>query len=193
MAAIRTMDEKFAHEVGDVYDAEHRFLEGMREMLDAASDAKVKKLLKAHIRQSEGQIVTLEQVYQLIGKKPKRVKCAASAGLVAEASKSLEDAEENPAIRDCLIAGASAKAEHYEIVSYRGLIATAEVLGLAEAVPLLQEILQQEVETAALVEESAPELLRKALNVKKKAVPRKAKAKSGPVAESESDGEADAV
>ena len=163
MATIGTMDEKFAHEVGDIYDAEHRFLEGMQEMLKVAADAKVKKLLKTHIRQTEGQILNIERVYELIGKKPKRVKCAASAGLVAEAAKCMEEAEENPAIRDCLIAGASAKVEHYEIVSYRGLIACARLLGLAEALPLLEANLQQEEETAALVEESTPDLLKKAM------------------------------
>ena len=167
MAAIRTMDEKFAHEVGDIYDAEHRFLEGMGEMLAVASDPKVKRLLKAHIKQTEGQIANLERVHELIGKKPKRVKCAASAGLVAEAGKVMEDSEESPAIRDCLIAAASLKVEHYEIVSYEGLIACAELLGIAEAIPLLRANLQEEVETAALVRESTPELLTKALKKKK--------------------------
>lgn len=189
MAAIRTLEEKFAHEVGDIYDAEHRFLDGMRKMLEVAADAKVKRLLKGHIRQTEGQIGNIEKVYELLGKKPKRVKCAASAGIVAEGEQCIKEAEETPAIRDCLIAGSSAKVEHYEIVSYRGLIACAEILGLAEALPLLQANLDQEMETAALVEESTPELLKKAM--KKKAAPRKAAAKaaSGGEGQGESAGE----
>ena len=34
---ITPLDEKFVHELADIYDAEHRFLKGQEEMLAAAT------------------------------------------------------------------------------------------------------------------------------------------------------------
>ena len=55
------------------------------------------------------------------------------------------------------------KVEHYEIVSYRGLILGAQELGNTEAVALLEQNLKQEEQTAAKLEQNAPQLLTKAL------------------------------
>ena len=54
------------------------------------------------------------------------------------------------------------KVEHYEIVSYRGLILGAQQMGNKEAVALLEQNLQQEEQTAAKLEQHAPKLLKKA-------------------------------
>src|SRR4051812_5364462 len=101
MPKITTLDEKLAHDLGDIYDAEHRFLEAQREMLNAATDRNLKKMIKSHIAQSEGQIERLDRGFEVLGKKAKRVKCAAAAGLVTEGQKGIEDSEENPKVRDC--------------------------------------------------------------------------------------------
>jgi len=55
------------------------------------------------------------------------------------------------------------KVEHYEIVSYRGLIASATLMGQPEAVRLLQENLAQEQKTAQALAKGAPGLLQKAM------------------------------
>jgi ferritin-like metal-binding protein YciE len=161
--AIKTLEEKFIHELGDIYDAEHRFLEGQQEMLKNASDSKLKSMIQEHIGQSEQQIQNLEQVYQTLGQKPKRVKCDAAAGLVSEAQKGMKEASDSPAILDCLIGGAAAKVEHYEIASYRGLITGAEQMGQSDVLRLLRANLKQEEQTAKMLEQSAPELIQKAM------------------------------
>ena len=49
----------------------------MGEMLAVASDPKVKRLLKAHIKQTEGQIANLERVHdESIGNKPRSPRSA---------------------------------------------------------------------------------------------------------------------
>lgn len=166
--AIKTLDEKFVHELGDIYDAEHRFLEAQQEMLQQASDAKLKTMIKEHIGQSEQQIKNLEQVYNLLGQPPKRIKCDAAVGLVSEGQKGMKEGADNPAIRDCLIAGAAGKVEHYEIASYRGLIAGAQQMGQNEVVTLLRQNLQQEEQTAQRVEQSTPQLLQSAMSAQER-------------------------
>ena len=158
---ITNTHQKFIHELGDVYDAEHRFLEGTRELAQHASDQQLKSSLQEHIGQTQQQIQNLEQVFQQLGEQPNREACDAAIGLVREAQKNLKEAEA-PELRDCLIAGAASKVEHYEIASYRGLIVGAQQMGQPELVNLLQQNLQQEEQTAQTLEQSAPQLVQKA-------------------------------
>jgi ferritin-like metal-binding protein YciE len=166
--AISTLQEKFVHDLGDIYDAEHRFLEAQQEMMQQASDSRLQTMIREHMSQTEQQIKNLEQVYGALGEKPRRVKCDAAAGLVTEGQKGMKEASGNPALRDCMIAGAAAKVEHYEIASYRGLISGAEQIGQNEVVRLLRQNLQQEEQTAQKIEQSAPQLLQQAMSAKER-------------------------
>lgn len=161
--AIKSLEEKFIHEIGDIYDAEHRFLEAQQQMLGQASDNKLKTMIQEHIGQTEQQIKNLEQVYDALGQQPKRVKCDAAAGIVSEGQKTMKEASNSPAILDCVIASAASKVEHYEISSYRGLINGAQLMGQQDVLKLLQENLKQEEQTAQMVEQAEPQLLKQAM------------------------------
>jgi ferritin-like metal-binding protein YciE len=162
MMTMRNAQEMFQHEVGDIYDAENRFLKGQQEMLNKASDPQLQGLIKQHIEQTQQQIRNLDQVFSLLGQQPKGVMCDSAQGLVTEAQKAMQEAASDP-IRDVLIDTAAAKVEHYEIASYRSLITDAELMGQREIQTLLQQNLQQEEQTAQLLEQTAPQLVRKAL------------------------------
>src|SRR5215218_5172348 len=125
---IKTTQEKFMHELGDIYDAENRFLKGQQAMLKAATDATLKSGIEQHIAESEQQIENLKQVFELLGEKAMGEPCDAAKGIVAEAQKGVKEAGTDE-IRDCLIGASLTKVEHYEIVSYRGLILGANELG----------------------------------------------------------------
>lgn len=161
---IKTLEEKMQHELGDIYDAEHQFLEAQQEMIKQANNSTVKTMLQEHIQQTEQQISNLEQVFQAMGQQPKRIKCQAAAGLVSEGQKLLKEVSGNPALVDLAIAGAQAKVEHYEVACYRGLITGAEETGQTEIVQLLRQNLQQEEQTAQRVEQSTPQLVQAAMS-----------------------------
>jgi ferritin-like metal-binding protein YciE len=161
--AIGTLEEKFVHDLGDIYDAEHRFLEAQEEMLQHATAPQLKKMIQTHIEQTREQIANLEQAYSELGKSPKRVKCDAAAGLVQEGQKSMKEAQANPSVLDCVIAGAAAKVEHYEVASYRGLLMASEGMKQKAISELIQRNLTQEEETAQKVESSTPALLKQAM------------------------------
>ena len=160
--AMMNAQEMFQHEVGDIYDAENRFLKGQQEMLTKASDPQLQGLIRRHIEQTQQHIKNLDQVFDLLGQHPKAVTCDSAQGLVTEAQKAMQDAASDP-IRDVLIDTAAAKVEHYKIASYRSLITDAVMMGQTEIQNLLQQNLQQEEQTAQLLEQTAPQLVRKAL------------------------------
>jgi ferritin-like metal-binding protein YciE len=153
--------EVFLHALGDIHDAERRFLEGQREMVQKATDQNLKNAIQNHIGQTEQQIGNLEQAFVELGEEPHREPCEASQGLVEEAQHDIEEAQTDTA-RDALIDTAVAKVEHYEIANYRGLITGARLMGHTQVVNLLEKNLRQEEEMAQIAENSAEELLRKA-------------------------------
>lgn len=167
--AIKTLEEKMIHEVSDIYDAEHQFLEAQQQMLPLATSDTVKTLLQEHIKQTEQQIKNLEQVFAALGQEPKREKCSGASGIVSEGNKLLKETAGNPQLQDLAIAGAQAKVEHYEIASYRGLITGAEQTGQNQIVQLLRQNLQQEEQTAQKVEQSTPQLIQQAMGSQERA------------------------
>jgi ferritin-like metal-binding protein YciE len=166
--AIKTLEEKFIHGLGDIYDAEHRFLEAQQTMLPNAHFSDVRMLLEKHIVETEQQIVNLTKVYEFLGLKAERVSCDGAAGIVSEGNKLLKETQDVPVLADLAINGGCSKVEHYEIAAYRGLIAGAQAMGQTEIVRLLAENLQQEETTAQTLEASMPTLLEKALQTASK-------------------------
>jgi ferritin-like metal-binding protein YciE len=154
---ITNSKEKFVHELADMYDAEHQFLEAMGKMRKMAREPKLQTMLEEHMQQTEEQISNLEEVFAEIGKEPERQECMGAKGLISEAQKMMEETEA-PELRDSVIAGAATKAEHYEMVAYADLIDGAEMLKKRKAVNLLMKNREQEVATARKLERLAPKL-----------------------------------
>ena len=154
---ITNSQEKFAHELADIYDAEHQFLEALRTMKAKASDPKLKSMLEEHADQTQQQISRLKLVFSETGTEPQRQTCSGAKGLVEEATKMMEETM-SPELRDTVIAGAATKAEHYEMVSYKDLIEGASQLKLRRAAKLLTENRDEEVRTARRLERVAPRL-----------------------------------
>jgi ferritin-like metal-binding protein YciE len=158
-----TLDQKFLHDLANIYDAEHRFLEAQGRLLHEAAAPQLKAMIQDHIAQTEQQLGNLEQIYRQLGASPERATCAAASGLVTEGEQGLAHATGGPALRDCVIGGALSKVEHYEVAAYRGLITAAECMGQLQVAALLRQNLLQEEQTATLMEQSAPMLLQQAL------------------------------
>jgi ferritin-like metal-binding protein YciE len=156
---IKSTREKFVHELADLYDAEHQFLEAQHMMHAKATDVKLKTMIKEHIAESEQQVKNLERVFGTLGEPPKRQHCDGAEGIVSEGKKAIGEAA-TPEMRDTFIAGGATKAEHYEMVSYADLIAAATLLKLRQAIPLLEKNREQEVRTARRLERASPRLLK---------------------------------
>lgn len=157
--AMKTTRDMFEHELADIYDAEHQFLEGQQLMQQNASDSKLQTLIKTHIKESETQIKNLEQVFKLIGLEPKRQTCSGAQGIVSEGRKVMQETSAQQ-LRDAAITGAAQKVEHYEMVSYNDLIEGAQLMGEPKVVQLLEKNRRQEVSAAEKMEKEGSRLLK---------------------------------
>src|SRR5919107_5719111 len=162
--AVSNVRGLFVQELCEIYDAEHRFLDGQVRMVHRATDGGLQRSIESHILQTRQHIGNLEQFFRELGEEPRRETNEAAQGLVSGAEQSIEEAQSD-ALRDCAINAAIIKVEHFEIGSYRGLVTGARLMmGESVAVKnLLETNLQQEEETAQIAEQSAEELLQKAL------------------------------
>ena len=68
---IETMDDLFLHTLQDIYYAENKIVKSLPEMIETASDAQLKQGLEAHLGETKGHVKRLEQVFQMLGQKPK--------------------------------------------------------------------------------------------------------------------------
>ena len=161
--SIANMQELFLHELAEIYDAEHTIVFGLQAMDQGASDEDLRSAIQHHLEQTRGHIQNLEQVFNHLSQEPYRETNEIAQGAAQELQKGLGEAHQSPELVDCVIISAAIKVEHFEIASYRGLITGAEQMGQQEIVTLLQQNLQEEEETAQLAEQSAPDLIQKAI------------------------------
>lgn len=140
---MKTLKDLFLDELMDMYDAEQRIARALPKMVKAATCVHLQDALQKHLKETQGQIKNLEQVFKSIGEKAKGKKCEATVGLLEEGDEIAKEFKGSPAINAALIA-AGQKVEHYEIASYGCLHEWAGLLGHEEAAELLKENLDQE-------------------------------------------------
>jgi len=125
---IATFEDLFLHQLQDVYYAEHQITKALPKMTDKATAPGLKKGFETHLRETEGQIVRLERIFELLGEKPKAVTCPAIDGIIKEANE---------------VAGEIAD----KAVLDAALIAWANQLGRSEIAAILKETLDEEYAT----------------------------------------------
>ena len=140
---FNSLEDLFCHQIEDLYDAEKRLTQALPKMADAASSPQLKSAFQEHLRETEGQVKRLEQIFQQCGKEPSRETCEAMKGLIKEGEEMLE-AQGDEQVRDAALIAAAQRVEHYEISGYGTARALAEQLGKTEAAQLLQQTLDEE-------------------------------------------------
>ena len=150
----KTLEDLFHDTLKDIYFAEKKILSTLPKMAKAAQNDDLKAAFEKHRDETEGQVKRLEQVFEMIDKKPQGKTCAAIVGITDEGAEIMDEYKGMPALDAGLLAAAQA-VEHYEISRYGTLRTWAEELGLDEAATLLQETLDEEEATDEALSELA--------------------------------------
>ncbi len=136
--------EFFVDELKDILWAEKALLKALPKMRKAATGKELAALFDKHLSETEAQIGVVEQVFELLGEKPKTKKCDAMEGLLSETDSIISDTEKGSAIRDAGLILAAQKVEHYEIATYGTLAAFADAMQEAKIAKLLRSVLRDE-------------------------------------------------
>jgi ferritin-like metal-binding protein YciE len=152
--SAKTLRDLFHDTLKDIYFAEKKILTTLPKMAKAARSEDLRAAFEKHRGETEGHVARLEQVFQLIEKKPQGKTCDALVGITDEGAEIIKEYKGAPALDAGLLAAAQA-VEHYEISRYGTLKAWAEKLGLTEAAELLDETLEEEKKTDEALTEIA--------------------------------------
>lgn len=145
------LEKFFVDSLKDIYWAEKHLTKELPKMQKAATTQELKDAIDTHTVQTEEQVVRLEHVFELMGKKAQAKKCDAMEGLIKEGQSIVEETEDGSMTRDVGIIMAAQKVEHYEIATYGGLVSLANTLGQTEVAEILNTTLEEEKETDNLL------------------------------------------
>lgn len=151
---MKTLKNLFLDSLADMYDAEKQLTAALPRMSEAAQSAELKEALDAHLAETEGHVLTVEEVFHCFDEEPRGKKCMATAALLEEGDALAADFRGSPAL-DAAIISAAQKVEHYEMSTYGCLQAWASLLGNDEASELLAGILGEEQQADATLSELA--------------------------------------
>jgi ferritin-like metal-binding protein YciE len=139
----KDLNDLFHDTLKDVYFAEKQILKALPKMAKAAESEELKDAFTTHREETEGQIERLEQIFELLGKKPQGKTCEAIKGILDEGTEIMDEFKGTEALDAGLVSAAQA-VEHYEMARYGTLKAWATQLGMRDAAKLLDETLAQE-------------------------------------------------
>jgi ferritin-like metal-binding protein YciE len=147
---MKNLQELFVDQLKDVHNAEKQLIKALPRMAKAATTAALRKAFEDHLAVTREQVARLDAVFEEVGARPGRKKCAAMEGLVQEGEELIAEQPAREVLDAGLIAAAQ-RVEHYEIAAYGTLRSYAKVLGHKNAVKLLEKTLKEEEATDQLL------------------------------------------
>jgi ferritin-like metal-binding protein YciE len=150
----KELDALFLEALKDIYYAERKILRALPKMMRAAQSPQLKEAFQLHKDQTEVQKERLDQVFELLGRRPQGKTCPAIDGIIEEGEEVMDTFKGSPALDAGLVAAAQA-VEHYEIARYGTLCAWAKVLGMQDAVNVLTQTLEEEKQTDEILNQLA--------------------------------------
>jgi ferritin-like metal-binding protein YciE len=155
----------FMHDLGDILYAERLLAKALPKLEKEASDEELAESFKEHQIETEQHVANLEQAFEQLGENPKAEKCPGIDGIKQEHDEFVKEQSPSAEILDAFLTGAGARAEHYEIAAYEGLIASAEAMGEDEVAKLLSANLAQEKEALATMKKIGKRLARESADL----------------------------
>jgi ferritin-like metal-binding protein YciE len=155
---LDTLRKLYVSELRDLYNAENQLLKALPKMAKAAASDDLRQAFENHLKQTEGHVERLEEVFADLDEKPAGKTCHAMKGLIEEGSEILEEKGEE-SVLDAGIIVAAQKVEHYEIAGYGSVRTFAKLLGENEAATILQKTLDEESEANELLNGLAEEIV----------------------------------
>ncbi|MDT7817098.1 MAG: hypothetical protein QOJ42_7014 [Acidobacteriaceae bacterium] len=112
-------------------------------MAKAASSKELRQAFESHLKETNGHVERLEQIFETLGKSSKSKTCEGMKGLLSEGSELIGEINKGNVLDAGLISAAQ-RVEHYEMAGYGSVRAYAELLGNSQVADLLQATLDEE-------------------------------------------------
>src|SRR5678816_2980093 len=81
---IQSMEDLFLHTLQDIYYAENQIVKSLPKMIEKATNRNLSTGLRDHFRETENQVMRLDNVFRKLGQEPKGTDCPAIDGLIRD-------------------------------------------------------------------------------------------------------------
>jgi ferritin-like metal-binding protein YciE len=132
--------------------AQQQISMGLEGMIDAASDQEIKNAFRSHLQQVSLQRERIDQILIELTSQAEEARCHVTSALIASVEKIVRETERGP-VRDAWLVASAHKMDSFATASYHSALQWASLLGYKYHVSLLQETLDEEVRTAAVLRE----------------------------------------
>src|ERR1700727_1456641 len=140
--SVGTLEELLVDELKDLYSAEKQIVRALPKIIKAVSTPKLQQGLSNHLAETKEQVVRLEKIGEILGKKMTGKACVGMKGVLEEGSEILEDTDKG-AVRDAALISACQRVEHYEMAGYGSARDFAKLLGQGEIASLWTKLWQK--------------------------------------------------
>ena len=141
--SLESMQDLLLEELRDLYNAEQQLTTALPKMVEKASSPTLRQAFQNHLRETEGHVARLEQIFESLAEKASGKKCKGMEGLIDEGEDMLAE-KGSEAVRDAGIIATAQRVEHYEIAAYGCALNFAQLLGRQDIASLLQQTLAEE-------------------------------------------------
>lgn len=162
----QALNRLFLSELANRYDSEKRQSRVLSQMAEAATCVHLKKLLRLHAWETEGQVMKLQCVFEALEEEVQETCSAVSMALLTEAERITDVFRaDSPALNTALVYAAQ-KIEHDEMAVYGALREWAVLMSHKEAALILEQLLDEEKRTyQSLIKMARFHCNKEALNV----------------------------
>jgi ferritin-like metal-binding protein YciE len=141
--SLNSLQNLFVTELKDIYNAEKQLVTALPRIAKAAGSPRLAEAITKHLKETEGHVARLEEIFQSLGLPVRGKKCKGMEGLLEEGKEVMAE-EAQASVRDAALISAAQKVEHYEIAAYGCLRSYAQILGHNDAAKLLEQTLKEE-------------------------------------------------
>jgi ferritin-like metal-binding protein YciE len=145
---LDNLSDLFQRGLEYAWDSEHLLLKQLPKMVEAATTQELKHALDLHLVETKGHIYRLERIFTRLERSPAAEKSEPIRVIVDECDKMIGHIDPS-ALLDAALVFFGHQIEQYEIGLYASLCGFARTMGLDEVAVLLDEILCEEIYTAA--------------------------------------------
>src|SRR5262252_7360015 len=115
-------------QLGQLYDAEQRWMKALPNLADAASSVELRHHIEGTVSATETQVSRLDQAFAALDERNDHQPCAGMTLLVIAAERCAADEYKKGKLRDAAIITAVRQIEHYQIAAYSSAICHAWAL-----------------------------------------------------------------
>lgn len=151
---IENLRDLFTVKIMSLYDIETQIVKALPKMAKAASNEDLKDSFIEHAKETAVHASRLEEVFDMLSMKPKKMKVEAIRGLVEDAEWIIKE-KPSAELLDAVLIASARYVEHYEMAGYMSAIEWAELLEMDDAAELLKSTLEEESNADAKLVEIA--------------------------------------